>query len=125
MKVSGCNTRLIKGEDGSKHRIEKKIHYSNVNLLDPISQAPTRVSLKFLDDGGVLRISKLSGEVLHWPEKSSGSYGDMQKEDLVSEGAKDTSAEVALRRTYDYKADVEAVKLARLGMSKYNHEIGK
>ena len=37
------------------------------------------------------------------------------------EGPKDTPPEVALRKTYDYQADKDAMRLARLTMTKYNY----
>lgn len=42
---------------------EKPIHYSNVALLDPANDKPTRVGFKTLDDGRKVRVSRKSGEV--------------------------------------------------------------
>lgn len=36
------------------------------------------------------------------------------------EGPKDTSPELALRKSYDYQEDKDAMRLARLTMTKYN-----
>ncbi len=44
--------------------IERPIHMSNVNLVDPKKDKPTRVGFKNIKDRGKLRVSKKSGEVL-------------------------------------------------------------
>ena len=43
---------------------EAPIHVSNVALLDPKEDKPTRVGIKVLDDGRRVRFAKRSGEVL-------------------------------------------------------------
>ncbi len=43
---------------------EAPIHVSNVMLIDPKSNKPTRVGYKVLDNGKKVRISKKSGEVI-------------------------------------------------------------
>ena len=40
---------------------EASIHVSNVNLIDPASQKPTRVAYK-VEDGKKIRVAKKSGE---------------------------------------------------------------
>ena len=47
---------------------ERSIHYSNVNLVDPVSGLPTRVSKKYLEDGTKVRIAKRSGAIIPRPE---------------------------------------------------------
>eukprot|EP00438_Fugacium_kawagutii_P009270 Skav235220 [mRNA] locus=scaffold3995:118446:118628:+ [translate_table: standard] len=37
------------------------------------------------------------------------------------EGPKDTPPEIALKKTYDYNADKDAMRLARLTMTKFNY----
>jgi large subunit ribosomal protein L24 len=46
--------------------IEKElpIHISNVALIDPEQNEPTRVGYKFLEDGPKVRYAKRSGEVI-------------------------------------------------------------
>jgi large subunit ribosomal protein L24 len=46
--------------------IEKEgpIHLSNLALLDPKSDKPTRVGFKTLEDGKKVRVAKASGEVI-------------------------------------------------------------
>jgi large subunit ribosomal protein L24 len=43
---------------------ESSIHVSNVMVIDPKTNEPTRVGFKFLEDGTKVRISKKSGEML-------------------------------------------------------------
>jgi len=44
--------------------MEAPIHISNVALVDPSTNEPTRVGRKFDDNGNVVRYAKKSGEVL-------------------------------------------------------------
>jgi large subunit ribosomal protein L24 len=43
---------------------EAPIHLSNLALIDPNSDKPTRVGFRVLDDGRKVRVAKSSGEVL-------------------------------------------------------------
>ena len=43
---------------------ENPIHVSNVALIDPKSDKPTRVGYKVLEDGRKVRFAKRSGEIL-------------------------------------------------------------
>lgn len=43
---------------------EAPIHVSNVMLIDPKSNKPTRVGYKILDNGNKVRIAQKSGEVI-------------------------------------------------------------
>jgi len=40
------------------------IHVSNLMLVDPKNDVPTRVGMKILEDGKKVRVSKRTGEVL-------------------------------------------------------------
>lgn len=44
--------------------VEKPLHVSNVMLIDPKTNKPTRFGVKMLKDGKKVRISKKSGEVI-------------------------------------------------------------
>ena len=67
--VSGVN--MIKrhtkpgrtGEGGIIER-EAAIHISNVAMLDPKSDKPTKVGFKFLEDGRKVRVARGSGETI-------------------------------------------------------------
>ena len=43
---------------------EAAIHVSNVALLDPKSDKPTKIGFKFLEDGRKVRVARISGETL-------------------------------------------------------------
>jgi large subunit ribosomal protein L24 len=43
---------------------EASVHVSNVMVIDPKTNEPTRIGYKYLDDGTKLRYSKKSGEML-------------------------------------------------------------
>jgi len=51
------------GEGGIIER-EAAIHVSNVALLDPKSDKPTKVGFKFLEDGRKVRFARGSGETI-------------------------------------------------------------
>lgn len=67
--VSGVNviSRHVKPSaadpDGGVKKFEKSIHLSNVQIVDPVSNKPSRIGYKFLEDKKV-RFLKSSGEVL-------------------------------------------------------------
>jgi large subunit ribosomal protein L24 len=67
--VEGVNvvTRHLKVSPGNPDGIvrkESKIHVSNVALLDPKTNEPTKVGYKTLADGQKVRVAKKSGETL-------------------------------------------------------------
>ena len=53
-----------KNQQGGIVEKEAPIHVSNVMVIDPKTNEPTRVGYKFLDDGSKVRVSKKSGEIL-------------------------------------------------------------
>jgi len=53
-----------KNQQGGIVEKESSIHVSNVMIIDPKTNEPTRVGFKFLEDGTKVRISKKSGEML-------------------------------------------------------------
>ncbi|KAK2195399.1 bifunctional Ribosomal protein L26-L24 [Babesia duncani] len=112
VKVRGCNMRKLM-VDGQMVQIEKKIHYSNVQLVDPLLKCGTRVSIKFYD-GEPLRVSKKSGYVIPWPKRKPKEEPDLEQ------GPKDTDPEVALKKTFDYHKDVESMNVLRQTMEKFN-----
>jgi large subunit ribosomal protein L24 len=73
--VQGINlgTMRIKGNPdrgimGGTQQVPRAIHYSNVNLVDPVTGKPTRVAKKILDDGQKVRVAKKSGAIIPRPE---------------------------------------------------------
>jgi large subunit ribosomal protein L24 len=53
-----------KNQQGGIIEKESSIHVSNVMVIDPKTNEPTRVGFKFLEDGTKVRVSKKSGEML-------------------------------------------------------------
>jgi large subunit ribosomal protein L24 len=65
--VQGVNvvtrhTRPSMNNQGGLVKQEAGIHVSNVALIDPKSDRPTRVGFKKLEDGSKVRIARRSGE---------------------------------------------------------------
>jgi large subunit ribosomal protein L24 len=49
---------------GGIEKVERPIHVSNVALVDPKADKPTRVGFKDLKDGKKVRVAKRSGETI-------------------------------------------------------------
>ena len=67
--VSGVNvikrhTKPSRTDSGGIIEREAAIHVSNVAVLDPKSDKPTKVGFKFLEDGRKVRIARASGETI-------------------------------------------------------------
>jgi large subunit ribosomal protein L24 len=52
------------GQPGGIVSIEASIHLSNLKLIDPKSDKPTRVGFRVLDDGRKVRVAKATGNVV-------------------------------------------------------------
>lgn len=73
--VEGVNLgpKRIRGDPerniaGTTIQEERPIHYSKVNLVDPVTGLPTRVSRRILEDGTKVRVAKKSGAVIPRPQ---------------------------------------------------------
>lgn len=49
---------------GGINEFEAMIHASNIAIVDPKTEKPTRVGFKTLDDGSKVRVAMRSGEVI-------------------------------------------------------------
>lgn len=54
----------MQNPEGGKVTKESPVHISNVALVDPETQKPTRVGFKFDDKGSKVRYAKRSGRVI-------------------------------------------------------------
>lgn len=63
--VKGNPDRGIPGRSVSR---ERSIPYSSVNLVDPVTNEPTRITYSFLEDGTKVRVAKKSGTVIPRPD---------------------------------------------------------
>jgi large subunit ribosomal protein L24 len=52
------------GQPGGIVSVEASIHLSNLKLIDPKSDKPTRVGFRVLDDGRKVRVAKATGNVV-------------------------------------------------------------
>jgi large subunit ribosomal protein L24 len=52
------------GEQSGRISQESSIHLSNVMLVDPKSEKPTKVGFRVLDGGRKVRVAKATGEVI-------------------------------------------------------------
>ncbi|HEY0421601.1 MAG TPA: 50S ribosomal protein L24 [Acetobacteraceae bacterium] len=68
--VQGVNvaTRHTKprgmGQPGGIVKVEASIHLSNLKLVDPTSDKPTRVGFRILEGGRKVRVAKATGNVV-------------------------------------------------------------
>jgi len=67
--VSGVNvikrhTKPSRTESGGIIEREAAIHVSNVALMDPKEDKPTKIGFKFLEDGRKVRFARASGETI-------------------------------------------------------------
>jgi large subunit ribosomal protein L24 len=68
--VSGVNiaTHHVKadrlGNQGGIQRREATIHISNLKLVDPTTNEPTKVSFRVLENGTKVRVARKTGEVI-------------------------------------------------------------
>ena len=66
--VEGVNIVSKSAKPSAKHpqggivKVKAPIHISNLSLIDPKSQKPTRIAIKVNEDGKKVRIAKKSGE---------------------------------------------------------------
>eukprot|EP00429_Kryptoperidinium_foliaceum_P057114 CAMPEP_0176075790 /NCGR_PEP_ID=MMETSP0120_2-20121206/37882_1 /TAXON_ID=160619 /ORGANISM="Kryptoperidinium foliaceum, Strain CCMP 1326" /LENGTH=166 /DNA_ID=CAMNT_0017409497 /DNA_START=124 /DNA_END=621 /DNA_ORIENTATION=- len=73
--VEGVNLgpRQIKGDkdrgiQGKIIQLERSMHSSNVNLVDPVTGKPTRIRKKILETGEKVRVAVKSGAIIHRPD---------------------------------------------------------
>jgi large subunit ribosomal protein L24 len=52
------------GEQSGRIEQEASIHLSNLMLVDPKSEKPTKVGFRVLDDGRKVRVAKATGAVI-------------------------------------------------------------
>eukprot|EP00359_Climacostomum_virens_P007098 CAMPEP_0204904196 /NCGR_PEP_ID=MMETSP1397-20131031/4724_1 /ASSEMBLY_ACC=CAM_ASM_000891 /TAXON_ID=49980 /ORGANISM="Climacostomum Climacostomum virens, Strain Stock W-24" /LENGTH=165 /DNA_ID=CAMNT_0052072953 /DNA_START=69 /DNA_END=566 /DNA_ORIENTATION=- len=105
-KVKHVKAELA-GIEGTKTLITHPIHISNVALIDPETNKPTKVKYGFLEDGTKVRVSKTSGAVI--PSAINVKELVRQRRAKKEDGYKDTPTELALQRSY-FGEDFAAIK---------------
>ena len=108
--VEGLNLvkRHVRAEGaapGGSLSFASPIHYSNLALVDPTLNRPTKVAIRFTEAGDKVRVSKKSGAVIPWP--SAGLKFDRPLRP-AEPGAKDTPAEVAQLVTFEPPPELRA-----------------
>ncbi len=116
VKVQNCNLYTVRDRDGERKLVPRSVHYSNVSLIDPTTDGPVRVRLTETMD----RVSRKTATVIPWPKKD---VNPTKVNPNASTGPRDTEVEHALEKTYDYHKDVEAMKLVRAALTKYNTSV--
>lgn len=103
--VDGINVKLreVKNnpnemEKGGVVPINRPIHVSNVNLIDPESGKGTKVRIGYLSDGSKVRISKKSKQVIPKPNMEVLSYASRHRN--RDDGPQDTPARLVMLATY-------------------------
>jgi large subunit ribosomal protein L24 len=96
------------GKSGRTVIMPASVHYSNVHLIDPVSNKPTKISRKYLEDGTKVRVSKLSGQIIPKPDFSQyrkpRSFLLGPKDTAVAEVEKVTFADYAKYLPFIYKS---------------------
>ena len=59
---------------GGRLSKEMPVHVSNVALIDPQTNRPTRVGIKYLDDGSKVLVAKRSGATIRTLAKADQKY---------------------------------------------------
>ena len=52
------------GQPGGIVEVEAPVHLSNLKLIDPKTDKPTRVGFRVLEGGGKVRVAKATGNVI-------------------------------------------------------------
>lgn len=104
LTVQGANLKFKVVDDEEMQRRKKTIrkefpiHVSNVALIDPTSNEPTKIRYGFLEDGTKVRISKKSGAIIPKPDRTHLTYLNRTKSREV--GIYDTRGDLVLEKTY-------------------------
>ena len=102
--VSGVNLKYkqILDDEGVQRKKtvqqEHPVHVSNVSLIDPDLNVPTRIRIGYLEDGTKVRVSRKSGAVIEKPDRSALTYANRTKD--MKNGPLDTLPEQVMKKTY-------------------------
>ena len=102
--VKGINLKYKQVDDEEMVRrrktvqIEAPVHVSNVSLIDPSTNEPTRIRYGFLENGQKVRVAKKSGQVIPKPVREELKFINRTKNKEI--GDMDTKPEDVLEKTY-------------------------
>mmetsp|Transcript_22791 Transcript_22791/g.37023 ORF Transcript_22791/g.37023 Transcript_22791/m.37023 type:complete len:197 (-) Transcript_22791:120-710(-) len=116
-RIKADPERGVKGETIMQ---ERSIHYSNVNLVDPVTGFPTKVSYSYLEDGTKVRISKRSGAIIPkpdgWKSKMRSSIASEDSDTLKDEDVWAVTYEEKTSKWEDMLAALEEEEKKLLGV---------
>lgn len=98
LKVKKVKSQLDGESKGGLLHTERPLHISNVNLVDPSSNLPTRTQSAYTKTGRKVRISKRSGKVIPKPSRSNLKYAKRTANKM--DGPMNTPSDVVMTRTY-------------------------
>ncbi|XVE73096.1 hypothetical protein DITRI_Ditri11bG0090300 [Diplodiscus trichospermus] len=90
------------GHEGGIFTVEAPLHASNVQVLDPVTEKPCKVGIKYLEDGTKVRASRgigASGSIIPRPEILKIRTTPRP----TVAGPKDTPMDLVLEKTFDPK----------------------
>ncbi|KAL6338298.1 hypothetical protein AAG906_018573 [Vitis piasezkii] len=90
------------GHEGGIFSVEAPLHASNVQVLDPATQKPVKIGIRYLEDGTKVRVSRgegASGSIIPRPEILKIRTTPRP----TVAGPKDTPMDLVLEKTYDAK----------------------
>ena len=64
VNIAKRHTKQAAGKAGGIVEKEATIHLSNLKLLDPKTDQPTRIGFKVLENGAKVRVAKATGNVI-------------------------------------------------------------
>ena len=99
MNLVKKHVKRTEQNQGGVISMEAPIHYSNVNLVDPVTGSPVRIAMRYLDDGTKVRVTRgrlASGSIVPKPDLCM----QRRRPRSTKVGSRDTSWQDALRNTY-------------------------
>jgi hypothetical protein len=91
--------KRTKDNPGGVVSVESPLHYTNVSLIDPVTNAPVKASWRYLEDGTKVRVTRgklASGSVIPRPEILT----QRRKPLPIQDGPRDTPTKAATVATH-------------------------
>ena len=98
MNLVKKHVKRTEQNQGGVISMEAPIHYSNVNLVDPVTGSPVRIAMRYLDDGR--RCASPAGDWRADPSSRNRTCMQRRRPRSTKVGSRDTSWQDALRNTY-------------------------
>ncbi|CAN6460472.1 unnamed protein product [Victoria cruziana] len=88
------------GHEGGIFTVEAPLHVSNVQVLDPVTNTPCKIGIRYLEDGSKVRISRgIGASCSIIPRPEILKVRTTPRPNIV--GPKDTPLELVMEKTYD------------------------